>query len=69
MTSWWASSASFHSVADLAHDHRWSGGTLCVGVTPLGTPDAAAILSRAREAVERGQRRGGAQVTMLGAPG
>ena len=57
-------------VAELAgRDHRWSGGSLCVGVTPLDTPDAAAILIRAREAVATGQRLGGAQVTMVGAPG
>ena len=56
-------------MAELAAlDHRWSGGSLCVGVTPLDTPDAAAILIRAREAVERCERRGGAQVTMVGAP-
>jgi len=57
-------------VAYLAgRDHRWSDGSLFVGVTPLDTLEAAAILHRARDAVERGERRGGAQVMMVGAPG
>jgi GGDEF domain-containing protein len=56
------------NVAELAgRDHRWSGGSLCVGVTPLESPDAAATLRRARAAVERGERSGGARVTMAGA--
>lgn len=53
------------NVAQLAErDHRWSAGSLCAGVTPLETPDAAALLNRARAALERGERHGGAQVTM-----
>jgi GGDEF domain-containing protein len=57
-------------VAELAErDHRWSGGSLCVGVAQLDTPDAAQMLARARAEVERGERRGGATVTMAGAPG
>jgi hypothetical protein len=48
----------------VGQDHRWSGGSLCVGVTALHGPDAGANLSRAREAVRRGERQGGATVTM-----
>lgn len=56
------------NVAELAaRDHRWSGGSLCVGVTTLEGPDAGAALGRARAAVESGERRGGAQVTMADA--
>jgi len=52
-------------VADLAEqDHRWSGGSLFVGVTQLESPDAGATLGRAREALRHGERRGGARVTM-----
>jgi GGDEF domain-containing protein len=56
------------NVAELAErDHRWTGGSLCVGVTPLESPDAAAMLARAREALERAERQGGSQVAMAGA--
>ena len=52
------------NVAELAgRDHRWSGGSLRVGVTPLDAPDAAATLTRARDALDRGDRQG-ARVTM-----
>ena len=55
------------NVAELvARDHRWSGGSLCIGVTPLETPDANATLGRAREALKRGD---GAGVTMASASG
>jgi GGDEF domain-containing protein len=55
------------NVTELAgRDHRWSGGSLRVGVTPLESPDAAAILGRARGALEHG---GGAAVTMKVASG
>lgn len=58
------------SVADLAgRDRRWSGGSLRVGVTPLESPDAEATLLRAREALARGERRGGATVTLVGTTG
>jgi GGDEF domain-containing protein len=58
------------NVAELAgRDHRWRDGSLCVGVTPLEVADAAAILDRARGAVERGERAGGARVTMAAASG
>jgi GGDEF domain-containing protein len=54
-------------VTELAErDHRWTGGSLCVGVTLLESPDAAATLSRAQEALERAEERGGAQVAMAG---
>ena len=57
------------NVAALAErDHRWSEGSLCVGVTPLDTPEASAILERARDALERGERHGGARVTMATGP-
>ena len=53
------------NVAELAgRDHRWSEGSLCIGLTPLVTPDATTILTRARDALERGERRGGEQVTV-----
>lgn len=48
-------------------DHRWSAGSLCVGVTPLETNQAAEVLDRARRALERSEQRGGGQVTMAGA--
>jgi len=52
-------------VAELAgRDHRWSEGSLCVGLTRLVTPEAATILGRARDALERGEQRGGGQVTV-----
>jgi len=58
------------SVAELAErDRRWTGGSLCVGVTPLESQDAATTLSRARGALERAERRGGGQVAMAGASG
>jgi GGDEF domain-containing protein len=53
------------NVAQLVgRDHRWSAGSLCVGVTPLDTPQATVILDRAREALNRGERHGGGRVTM-----
>jgi GGDEF domain-containing protein len=53
------------NVAQLAgQDHRWSAGSLCVGVTPLESNQAAEVLDRARRALERGEQRGGGQVTM-----
>ena len=55
-------------VAELAgRDHRWSGGSLRVGVTPLESPDAGTTLGRARTALARGEGKGGARVTMVGA--
>jgi GGDEF domain-containing protein len=55
-------------VAQLAgRDHRWSPGSLCVGVTPLKTHQAAEVLDRARRALEHGERRGGGRVTMAAA--
>jgi GGDEF domain-containing protein len=55
-------------VAELAErDHRWSAGSLCVGVTSLDTPEATVILDRAREALERGEKRGGRRVTVSAA--
>src|SRR5215208_2593158 len=40
------------NVAELAgRDHRWSEGSLCIGLTPLVTPDATTILTRARDAL------------------
>src|SRR4051794_25020966 len=46
------------NVAELAgQDHRWSGGSLRVGVTTLDNPDAGVTLSRARHALEQGERR------------
>jgi len=53
------------NVAELTgRDHRWSAGSLCVGVTPLDTHQAAAVLDRARRALERGERHGGGPVTL-----
>ncbi len=53
------------NVAELAgRDHRWSSGSLRVGVTPLESPDAALILDRARRALERSER-SGERVTMV----
>jgi GGDEF domain-containing protein len=58
------------NVAELAErDRRWTGGSLCVGVTPLESQDAAATLSRAREALDRAERQGGTRVAMAGASG
>jgi hypothetical protein len=59
------SSGFVRDVAELAgRDHRWSEGSLCVGLTRLVTPEAATILGRARDALERGEQRGGGQVTV-----
>jgi len=53
------------NVAKLAErDRRWSAGSLCAGVTALETADAQVLLDRARGALERGERDGGAQVVM-----
>jgi GGDEF domain-containing protein len=53
------------NVRELAgRDHRWKGGSLSVGVTPMWTDEPTAILERARAALERAQRRGGGQVMM-----
>jgi GGDEF domain-containing protein len=53
------------NVRELAgRDHRWSGGSLCIGVTPLWTDEPGAILNRARQALERGEKHGGSQVMM-----
>jgi GGDEF domain-containing protein len=58
------------NVANLAgRDHRWSDGSLRVGVAPLDSPDAATMLARARAAVASGERPGGRSVTMAGAQG
>jgi GGDEF domain-containing protein len=58
------------NVAELAErEHRWTGGSLCVGVTALESQDTAATLSRARAALDRAERLGGAQVAMAGASG
>jgi GGDEF domain-containing protein len=55
-----------HTVAELAgRDHRWAEGSLCVGLTPLVTPEATTILSRARDALDRGEQRGGGQVVVV----
>jgi GGDEF domain-containing protein len=52
-------------VRELAgRDHRWSGGSLSVGVTPMWTDEPSAILERARAALERAERHGGGQVMM-----
>jgi GGDEF domain-containing protein len=52
-------------VRELAgRDHRWSGGSLSVGVTPLWADEPAAIIARARAALERSERLGGARVMM-----
>src|SRR4051794_11281499 len=56
------------NVAELAgQDHRWSRGSLRVGVTALDSPDAGATLSRARHAIEQVERRTGPGVTMANA--
>ncbi len=47
-----------------ARDHRWSGGSLSVGVAPMWTDEPQAILERARAALERAERRGGGAVMM-----
>jgi GGDEF domain-containing protein len=58
------------NVADLAaRDHRWSGGSLFVGVTSLDNPDAGATLARARDALAQGEHRSGARVTMAATAG
>jgi GGDEF domain-containing protein len=54
------------NVSELAgRDHRWSGGALRIGVTPLDSPNAGTILGRARGAAERGHD----AVTMASAAG
>jgi GGDEF domain-containing protein len=53
------------NVRELAgRDHRWTGGSLCVGVAPLWTDEPPVILDRARQALERGEQHGGGQVMM-----
>ena len=53
------------SVRDLAgRDWRWSGGSLSIGVAPLWTDEPAAVLERARAALERATERGGSRVMM-----
>jgi GGDEF domain-containing protein len=47
-----------------ARDHRWSGGSLSIGVTPMWTDEPPAILERARAALERADKLGGGQVMM-----
>jgi len=42
----------------VGRDHRWSAGSLCVGVTPLDTPEAGVILERARNAIVQGETQG-----------
>lgn len=39
-------------------DRRWSGGSLSIGVTPLGGDDPAAVLERARTALGHAGERG-----------
>ncbi len=52
-------------VRELAgRDHRWSTGSLSVGVTPLWTDEPAAIIARARTALERSGSDGAARVVM-----
>jgi GGDEF domain-containing protein len=52
-------------VRELAgRDHRWSGGSLSVGVAPLWTDEPAEIIGRARAALERSEKHGGGQVMM-----
>jgi diguanylate cyclase len=52
-------------VRDLAgRDHRWSGGSLSVGVAPMWTDEPQAILDRARAALGRAVELGGGQVMM-----
>jgi GGDEF domain-containing protein len=57
------------TVAELSgRDHRWSAGSLRVGVTPLDTAEAKVILNRARDALRRGEKHGGRRVTMAASP-
>jgi GGDEF domain-containing protein len=52
-------------VRELAgRDHRWSGGSLSVGVSPLWTDEPVEIIGRARAALERSEKHGGGQVMM-----
>ncbi len=43
-------------------DWRWSGGSLSIGVTPLGSDEPAAVLERARAALEQATQRGSSVV-------
>jgi GGDEF domain-containing protein len=53
------------NVRELAgRDHRWSGGSLSVGVAPLWEDEPEVILERARGAVERAEIRGHGLVMM-----
>ena len=53
------------SVRTLAgRDWRWSGGSLSIGVTPLGSDEPAAVLERARAALEQA----GGSVVMTSTP-
>jgi GGDEF domain-containing protein len=53
------------NVRDLAgRDHRWSEGSLSVGVAPLWTDEPAAILECARNALERAEKHGHGSVMM-----
>ena len=47
-----------------SRDHRWEGGSLSIGVAPLWNDGPAAILDRARGALERAQKHGGGIVMM-----
>jgi GGDEF domain-containing protein len=52
-------------VRELAgRDRRWSVGSLNVGVAPLRSDEPAAMLERARSALERAMKRGGSLVVM-----
>jgi GGDEF domain-containing protein len=53
------------NVHELAgRDHRWSLGSLSVGVAPLWSDEPAAIIERARGALERAELRGRGLVMM-----
>jgi GGDEF domain-containing protein len=45
-----------HALA--GRDRRWSGGSLSIGVTTLGSDDPAAVLERARTALRQAGERG-----------
>ena len=45
-------------------DHRWSGGSLIIGVAPMWTEEPQIILDRARAALDRAAKLGGSQVMM-----
>jgi GGDEF domain-containing protein len=52
-------------VRELAvHDRQWSVGSLCIGAVPLSSDEPAAILERARAALERASKHGGSVVIM-----